>query len=70
MIGQKQPEAGMLIGMIIFFASLRPSLRWEPTYDWRLEVGGLYFWADSYNCGPFGPVKDDDQIYGVIEWRF
>jgi len=45
-------------------------LRWEPTYDWRLEVGGLYFWADSYNCGPFGPVKDDDQIYGVIEWRF
>ena len=49
---------------------VRPSLRWEPTYDWRLEVGGLYFWADSYSCGPFGPVKDDDQIYGVIEWRF
>lgn len=49
---------------------VRPALRWAPTYDWMLEVGALYFWADSYVCGPFGPVKDDDQIYGSIEWRF
>jgi len=49
---------------------VRPALRWAPTYDWMLEVGALYFWADSYTCGPFGPVKDDDQIYCSIEWRF
>ena len=49
---------------------VRPALRWAPTYDWTLELGALYFWADSYTCGPFGPVKDDDQIYGSIEWRF
>jgi hypothetical protein len=49
---------------------VRPSLRWEPTYDWRIEAGALYFWADGFSAGPFGPVKNDDQIYGVIEWRF
>jgi len=49
---------------------VKPALAWEPTYDWRFEVGALYFWADSYSCGPFGPVKDDDQIYGAVEWRF
>jgi hypothetical protein len=49
---------------------VKPSLRWNPTYDWSFEIGGLHFWADSYSGGPFGLVKDDDQIYGLIEYRF
>ena len=49
---------------------VKPVLGWEPNYDWRVELGVLYFWADSYSCGPFGPVKDDDQIFGVVKWRF
>ena len=49
---------------------VKPAIGWEPTYNWRFELGAIYFWADKYGGSPFSWVKDDDQIYGMIEWRF
>jgi hypothetical protein len=49
---------------------IKPSIGYEPTYNWRFELGAIYFWADEYGGSPFSWVKDDDQIYGMIEWRF
>ena len=49
---------------------IKPVIGWEPTYNWRFEIGSLLFWANSYTCGPFGMVKDNDQVYGTITWKF
>ncbi len=49
---------------------LKPALAWEPSYNWRYELGGLYTFSDNLLAGPFGPQAKEDLVYVNIKHKF
>lgn len=47
-----------------------PKIGYEPVYSWRLELAVRFIWGDNYNSGLFGRVKNNDEVWLKVEYKF
>ena len=48
----------------------KPQISYQPTYDWDITLGYIMVWGDNYNSGTFGPVRDTDEVFLKIAYKF
>ncbi len=48
----------------------RPKVGYEPTYSWRFEIGLRNFLAGKEHYGQIGWVRDADEVYVAVEYKF
>jgi len=56
-----------IVGKNGFF---KPQIAYEPNYDWNVTLGYVLVWGDSYQSGIFGPVKETDEVYFKVAYKF
>lgn len=47
-----------------------PQIAYEPNFSWRFELGAMFFYGDSYNAGYWGAVKDNDEVWFLVQYKF
>jgi len=48
----------------------KPKISYQPTYDWDITLGYISVWGSNYNSGTFGPVKDTDEVFLKLAYKF